>query len=519
MKLSYLADRGRPRFLTEKAAPMIRVSIALLLASTMWTAPALAQTVPAASADDVSALRAEVEALRREMAALRAEREQEKAKASTAASAAPAPSWKGAPQFSGGEGGFTFKPKGQIQVDAGYVGLPASVGGTVGPVSGLFGAGGVNTNNLGFNSRLRRVNIGADGSLPGGFGYSVEFELSQGSVGYEDIVLTYQGKGSPLQFKIGHQYPLQSLDQMTSSKFTSFVERAGNTDGFGYSRRNGIAITYAKDDVTLAGGIFNEDIANTNVARTGWQASARGVWSPKLGGAQAHLGLNYQHRVAPRDAQNVRLRQRPLVQITDQRFIDTGRIAADGDDIYGVELGAVHKSLHFAGEAQWLKVRGYNDPARVFGINNGTGGASAFLLNDPTFFSGYAEVGYFLTGETRGYKGARWDRTKVLKPFDKGGWGAFQINARYDMTDLSDQVGPGSITPGSLNYVNGGKQTGYEASLIWLPTDYLRFVAQYSHIDVKGGPAATPAFGNALTAFQNRSYATDLMVVRAQVDF
>jgi phosphate-selective porin OprO/OprP len=326
-------------------------------------------------------------------------------------------------------------------------------------------------------------------------------------VGYEDIVLTYQGKNSPLQVKIGHQYPLQSLDQMTSSKFTSFTERAGNTDAFGYSRRIGATLTYAKKDVTLAGGIYSEDAANTNFARTGWQASARGTWSPKMGDLQAHLGLNFQHRVAPRDAQNVRLRQRPYTQVTDQRFIDTGRIAADGDDIFGVELGGTLKSLHFAGEAQWLKVRGFNDPARVFGANNGT------------FFSGYAELGYFLTGETRGYKGGRWDRTKVLHPFDKRGWGGFQVNARLDYTDLQDQVGAGAITPGSLNYANGGRQTGYEASLIWLPTDYLKFIAQYGHVNVNGGPGAVAAFTSVVPAFQDRKYSTDVMVVRAQVDF
>ncbi len=483
----------------------------ILLLSTV-AAPAFAQ---GAQGDDVAALRDEVQALRAEVAAMKAEREKDKVKA-----AAPVPSWKGAPQFSdGSSGGFTFKPKGQIQVDAGYVSLPASVAGTVGPVSGAFGASGVNTNNLGFNSRLRRVNFGADGSLPGGFGYSFEFEFSQGSVGYEDIVLTYQHAGSPLQVKIGHQYPLQSLDQMTSSKFTSFLERAGNTDGFNYSRRNGIALTYAKNDVTLAAGVFSEDIANTNFARTGWQSTARGVWSPKLGAAQVHLGVNAQHRVAPRDAQNVRLRARPFTQNTDQRFLDTGRIAADGDDILGVELGAIYNSFHVAGEAQWLKLRGVNNPATQFGVNNGTGGAAAFLASDPTFFSGYAEIGYFLTGETRGYKGGRWDRTKVLRPFDKGGWGALQLNARLDHIDLSDRVGAGAITPGSLNFVNGGKQTGYEMSLIWMPTDYLRFITQYSHINVTGGPAATAAFADPLIPFEQRRYNLDMFATRAQIDF
>ena len=34
------------------------------------------------------------------------------------------PSWKGAPQWEDKDAGFTFKPKGLIQLDAGYVGFP-----------------------------------------------------------------------------------------------------------------------------------------------------------------------------------------------------------------------------------------------------------------------------------------------------------------------------------------------------------------------------------------------------------
>jgi phosphate-selective porin OprO and OprP len=432
-----------------------------------------------------------------------------------------APSWKGAPQWTDADEGWSFKPKGVIQFDAGYASLPANIGGTLGPVFGGFGATGVNTNNLGFGQRARRMIVGAEGSIPGGFGYKFELELSQGTVNYEDVVLTYQKSGSPLLVTVGYQYPLQSLEQLTSNRFTSFLERAGMTDAFGYGRRVGASLAFIDPNgqFTLTGGLYGEDIANTNVARTGWQASVRGTYSPFIANGQAHFGLNFQHRVQPRDAQNVRYRQRPYTQITDQRYVDTGRIAADGDDILGFEAAYVHKSFHFAGEAQKVWVRGYNDPTKVFGINNGTGGASAFLNSDPSFFSAYGEIGFFLTGETRGYKGGKWDRTKVLHPFNKDGWGAVQLNARLDYTNLQKPVGAGAITPGSLNYVNGGKQLGYEASLIWLPTDYVKFLAQYEHVNVTGGPAAAAARPLSTLPVSQRSYGTDVFALRAQLDF
>lgn len=494
---------------------------ALLLASAALAVPAFAQDAPALTAEDVAALRAEIRALREEVAALKTQQAQTDAKVQQVAAkpSAPMPSWRGAPQQSDSEAGFSFKPKGTIQADAGYVSIPGSTGGTVGPIFSGFGAAGVNTNNLGFNSRLRRAVIGAEGNLPGGFGYNVEFELSQGSVGYEDIVLTYQKKGSPLKITMGYHYPMASMELMTSSKFTSFTERAGMNDAFGYSRRLGVSGNWTKGETMLSAGLFSDDIANTSFNRTGWQAAFRGAWMPKLGSTQLHLGLNAQHRVAPRDAQSMRYRQRTYTQLTDQRFLDTGRIAADGDDILGLELAAIHKGWHVAGEAQKLWVRGYDDPTRAFGANSGTGGTSAYLAGDPSFFSGYLEAGFFLTGETRGYKGGRWDRTSVKHPFNKGGWGAVQLNARLDYTDLQDRVGAGVLAPGSLNFANGGTQTGYGLSAIWMPSDYLRFIAQYQHIAVQGGPASVAAFTSTVPSFEQRDYSTDAMFMRAQVDF
>ena len=432
------------------------------------------------------------------------------------------PSWKGAPNWLDKDSGWSFKPKGVVQLDAGYVSLPRKIAGTV-AVGGTSAGSGVNTNNLGWGERARRLIIGAEGSIPGGFGYKFELELSQGGVNYEDMVLTYQKAGSPWNITVGHQYPLSSLELLTSNRFTSFMERAGMTDAFGYGRRIGVTVGYAPPSglFGLAAGVYGEDIANTNVARTGWQASARVYYSPMVGDTQLHLGAQFQHRAAPRDSQNVRYRLRPYTQITDQRFIDTGPIAAGGDDIVGLELAAIHHSLHMAAEGQHVWVRGYR-PGTVFGVNNAAG-TTNFAIDDPQFNSGYFELGYFLTGETRGYKGGKWDRTKVLKPFTDGGWGALQINGRVDYTDLNDRLASGTpvFTGAGVNYVNGGRSLGYEASLIWLPIDYVKFMLQYAHSDIKGGPSARVFSGAtaAAPAGYNGSYSADAVTMRAQLDF
>ena len=48
---------------------------------------------------------------------------------------------------------------------------------------------------------------------------------------------------------------------------------------------------------------------------------------------------------------------------------------------------------------------------------------------------GFIQAGYFITGETRTYKGGKFNRTKPAKPLSAGGMGAFEVAARFDTLD------------------------------------------------------------------------------------
>ena len=464
-----------------------------------------------ANAQAVDDAQAKIELMQQQIDALQTSIEQMKT-----AMVKTTPSWKGAPQYDDKDAGFSFKPRGALQFDAGYVGFPdgKNLNGTV---------GGLAYNNLGWNSRARRLLIGADGTLPGGFRYSAEFNFAQGTVDYEDIFIAYDFKHVPLTVQVGNIYPFSSLETMTSSKFTSFMERASFTDAFSMNRRLGVGLTFSDkktDSWILQMGLFNQPInEGANFNRTGWEADIRGVWSPTLGNTRLHLGASAHYRVNNRDTQNERLRARPQTQITDQRLVDTNAIAADSDWHAGVEVAAIHKSLHFAGEFQKIWINTIK-PGDTFDPNNGTGGG-ALLNGNPSFWSAYGELGFYLTGETRGYKNGRFDRTKVLHPFNEGGWGAVQLNGRVELLELRDRVDSGTTSLAAPFYVNGGKQVSYQGSLIWNPTDYLRFMAQYAHLDVTGGPRPVAPLFDVLdpTSLNKRKYSVDVAGVRAQVDF
>ena len=477
------------------------------------TAVEVAEEKPDAAAE-MEFLKAQVEALSAQVEAL------------SARTAKAEPSWKGAPQWA--NDGFSFKLRGRFMYDTAFIDSPF----------------GVKPNkNLGFNSRVRRLRLGAEGTLQGDFGYKFEMDFANSTVGFGDVIMTYAPKGKPWSVTIGNHETMNGLEQISSSRFLSFMERNQANDAFINTRRLGVSFGLVDSSNTMRFnvGAFTAHTIDASLDNDGYILAARATYSPQALGGQLHLGANYQYRKfqsnnganasvsanAPSINQTARYRARPFLQTTGERFVDTGNFAAEGDQIFGAELAGIWGPLHVAGELQYTKVDAYSAGDFKPGLDAFTGTSIVFPNGDPSFISYYAEVGYFLTGETRGYKNGTWDRTKVLSPFDKGGWGAFQVNARYDYLDLdSDKlktansytIGTGVITP-SNSLVRGGKQTGYQLGLTWIPQDYVRFLVQYVRTEVKGGPSAALAKPTSTKAIDQRTYGFDSVAVRAQFDF
>ena len=520
---------------------------ALVMSGTAWAQEPEAQPDPSdatadaaiAEAQEIDDAQAKIELLQAQVEAL-----QESIAQIQAAQTKNAPVWKGTPQLEDKEAGWSFKVRGRLQYDAGYVSNPDDE-----PNGGLL------TRNLGFNTRARRIRLGAEGTIPGGFGYKCEADFANASVGFGDCLLSYTPTNSPFNVAIGNQETNNGLEQISSSRWSSFMERAAFTDAFIDTRRLGINLGYvSKDNVFRANaGLWTAHSIDSSLDNDGWIGAARLTYSPLMDGNQLHFGLNYQHREfaqnngatapsstgQPSAGQVARYRARPFSQLTDVRFVDTGNFAAKSDDIVGIEAAGIFKSLHIAAEAQYLKSNAYDagdqidfvaDPLDLFSSSGAA--TSSFLVPDgnPSFWGGYIEAGYFLTGETRGYKNGAWDRTKVLKPFSKGGMGAFQLNGRVDYLDLdssklhvacTNNFAVANTCPASINYTRGGKQLGLQAGLTWIPEDYVRVLLNYSHAFVTGGPFADEVEGLATSSpdAKDADYGVDVVQARFQIDF
>ncbi|MEH6757771.1 MAG: porin [Parasphingorhabdus sp.] len=369
--------------------------------------------------------------------------------------------FKGAPEIKTDDG-WSFKPRGRILYDFNNL---SSVPSTI------------NIAGEGFSNEARRVRLGVQGSIPGGFGYKLEADLLDG-VEITDAYLDYEAGG--LTVTLGQHNNFQSLEELSSSNDTSFIERSAFTDAFGFQRKVGISGAYKTGDLLLQGGVFTDNIDDLNEGNDSINLDSRVVFAPKLGNAQLHLGGSVHWTNLGDTIPSLRFRQRPLIHSVDTRFIDTGNMTADEQLTYGLEAAVISGRFHAAAESHWAKV---SRPGLV----------------NPTFFGGSVEAGMFLTDDTREYKGGMFKGIKVKNPVGSGGSGAWQVNIRYDRLDLTDAG------------IIGGTQDGYMASLIWTPVDYVRFLVNYGHL----------SYGNALGIVTGApdDYSVDVIGARAQIVF
>jgi len=391
--------------------------------------PVAAQSIE----EKMQTLQAQMDALRQELAALKKEQ---------AAKAQPdlKVEAKGAPRFSG-DGFKNFKLRGRLMADLGHVS----------------DAGALGDPGLGTASEIRRARLGVEGGLQM-FKYKFELDFADNEVEVADALIEWDA--GPAVITLGNQKTPNSMEELTSSRFTAFIERAGFTDAFDFARQLGVSVALGGDHYGFSVGAFADGALSGDDEANGYVLAARGHYVADVGDGWVHGGASILHRAS--GAAPTRYRNRPLVHTTDTRFISAST-NAPRDTVFGIELGGATGAVWAAAEWSWARA----DLAAPLGPGL-----------DGTFSSsgGYAHVGWFVTGEQRGFKKSEgaWDRTKPRRPLSDGGPGAFAVNLGFDYTDLSD----------SSAGIMGGQQTGYLASLTWIPEAHVRFMAQYGLIDI-----------------------------------
>lgn len=315
--------------------------------------------------------------------------------------------------------------------------------------------------NLDHGVEIRRARFYFAGLIYRNIEFKVQYDFAGGDATPKDVYmgaikLPYVGA-----VRVGHFKEPFGLEELTSSKYITFLERSGPIDAFSPGRNMGFMLHnhVFQDRLTWQAGIFR-DVQNGSedtgfgektdggglnftgrVTGLPWYAESNKLW---------HVGFAYSFKNFNDD--QIQYRSRPEIHIAP-RFVDTDTLAgAESAHLLGFETAFVYKQ--FSAQAEWF-----------FSINN------AEAYDDPIFNGGYVQLSYFLTKESRNYnkKNGTFGRIKPNKNVFEGGWGAWELALRYSRTDLETAV------------VDGGEMNNFTFGINWYLNPNTRMMMNYVH--------------------------------------
>ena len=437
--------------------------------------------------------------------------------------------WRGAPEFSSADGQFKFKLRGRVDADFNHINQDTTT--TFAPdVSG---------------TAIRRARLGFEGVAFYDVKYVLEADFAENAVSLNDAYIQYTGL--PVAVTLGNFKTPNSLEEMMSANYITFMERAAFVEAFGLTRQIGAGLSYNAEYFTLAAGIFGAAAAPSPLFNPGFgnpafvgnetkAFAARGTVAPinrEVNGVNQvlHFGASIRERESGNGEPFLQYQARAADLFLANRLVNTNRVG-DSDRFWGLEAAGVWGPLSVQGEYTELQV---DLPGGSFIRNTSTAAANGLPVGNPfvlpptptranpfigvpnpTYSGWYADASLFLTGETRPYKDGVFQRVKVKNPVTwskGGGWGAWQIAGRFDVLDLSDSAFNTALASPVSNFTGGctnttvgvnvdtganpvriaqcGQQETWLVGVNWYLNDYVRLMFNYTESELSSYPITT----------------------------
>ena len=298
---------------------------------------------------------------------------------------------------------------------------------------------------------FRRARLFFSGTVYNRVEFKANYDFAGGDADFKDVWVALKFDWGKMKF--GHFKEHFSLEELNSSKYITFLERALPVLAFAPSRNSGIGFEGKGTDKFSwgVGWYYDADGFGNSTSEDNTNLTGRIAFRPYYNdGDLFHIGLGASFKDR---ASSIRFRARPENHIGG-RLVDTGTFSADGADLFNVELATV--TGPFWAAAEYFSVD----------VDSPTNG-------DPTFDGAYVQAGYFLTGERRAFKTSSgvFNRVKPNSNFGEGS-GAWELKFRYSTINLTD----GAIT--------GGEEDNITVGVNWYLNPSTRLMLDYVDADV-----------------------------------
>jgi len=341
---------------------------------------------------------------------------------------------------------------------------------------------------LNSGTNFRRAQLGFQGVAFRDWSYNFLYDF--GGYGVENrgyiynAYIEYDGL-KPFYFRIGAYTPPEGLEDQTSSGELFFPERAAAVDVArnlaGAPSREAASI-YAQGDsylvslsytgkksgdgTTTGAAVGTFDAQQSLIGRAAYLAVAtpEAKWLVE-GHISDVLKLADPTPSTAPVATVIRFSNGPEVAVDASKTVDTGNIDAKGVREFGFETAGTYDRLY--GQGGWFR----------YEIDRRT------ALPNPHFSGWYAFLAYSLTGEQHPYDPttASFRNLRPTNPLGTpGGWGAWEVTARYSDIDLNFLPSLTSANGG----VAGGKQDVLSLGVNWYPNTVIKFQLNYDNLKV-----------------------------------
>ncbi|OYW20934.1 MAG: hypothetical protein B7Z55_06430 [Planctomycetales bacterium 12-60-4] len=383
----------------------------------------------------------------------------------------------------------TAKLTGFFQLDAGWFAQDTNS-------NALFG-------NIQDDRGFRRARLAAVGDLADNISYMMEMDFAfPGRPSFMDVWVDVHDVPLFGNVRVGQWRQPFGLDELTSVRELTFFERP-TMFAFAPFRQTGIGFHDANEDETItwaaSGYGFPTDFFGDSLGDRGYGTAER-ITGLLIHDEECHRVLHAGFDHAFTIPNNPGLAYRNVPEFGGPFggptgtagdvpfFVNTGIIDADYSNILNAELAGVYESFHWQSEVRYALVN--------------VAGTTVTL---PSY---YVQAGYILTGEVRPYNrtNAVLGRIKPNHPFHRcGGWGAWEVAARYSYIDLQPAAPFSAGGAGLLaGQPPGGHLNDMTVGLNW-----------YLHANLK----VQFQYVRAMLANTVSSSSTDIIGIRTQMDF
>ncbi len=279
-------------------------------------------------------------------------------------------------------------------------------------------------------AEFRRTRLEMKGTVAKNWAYKFVVDIDEGEAEIDTGTIAYKGF-SFADVVLGRYKAPFGLEELTSSKWITTIERSPASEIGFLSGKPSFQLGLRGHTESLFWGtsVIDEDNEDTDGKDSYSLAGRLGGHFSVGENSFIHLAGSYATRDFGDDGEN-RFRTRLGVHTTGR--VTAGRFGVDDAEQYGLEAAGVFGPFSLQGEYRTAEFDEGDESAPGSGVNN-----NGRTVTDVDLDSYYIQASYFLTGESRGYKGKDGKFDKV-KP--KGPRGAWELVAKYEDGEVDADV-------------------------------------------------------------------------------